>query len=100
MMNSSVSREGVSEYKSPENRKKKQAAFKMRSNPEGPVETEVEEIILSCAQSVLLKWQSVTRMKSSIFFQCFSKLFPALCTANMDSYFSFSYSYFSVTLSH
>lgn len=44
MMNSSVSREEVSEYKSPENRKKKQAAFKMRSNPESPVETEVGEI--------------------------------------------------------
>lgn len=44
MMNCSVIREEVSENKNPENRKKKQGAFKMRSNPEGPVETEVEEI--------------------------------------------------------
>lgn len=43
-MNCSVIREEVSEYKNPENRKKKQGAFKMRSNPDGPVETEVEEI--------------------------------------------------------
>lgn len=43
-MNCSVIREEVSEYKNPENRKKKQGAFKMRSNPEGSMETEVEEI--------------------------------------------------------
>lgn len=102
MMNFSVSRKEVSEYKSPENRKKKQAAFKMRSNPEGPVETEVEEIYhpvicTECSAEVAVCDKDEV---FHFFFQCFSKPFPALCTTNMDSYFSFSYSYFSVTLSH
>lgn len=44
MMNCFVIGEKVSADKNPENRKKKQGAFKMRSNPEGPVETEVEDI--------------------------------------------------------
>lgn len=44
MMNCSVNREEVLRYKNPENRKKKRGAKKMRSNAEGPVETEEEEI--------------------------------------------------------
>ncbi|CAH6837879.1 E2F-associated phosphoprotein [Phodopus roborovskii] len=44
VMNCSVNREEVLRYKNPENRKKKRGAKKMRSNPEGPVETEAEEI--------------------------------------------------------
>ncbi|OBS68271.1 hypothetical protein A6R68_03187 [Neotoma lepida] len=44
VMNCSVNREEVLRYKNPENRKKKRGAKKMRANPEGPVETDVEEI--------------------------------------------------------
>lgn len=43
-MNCSVNREEVLRYKNPGNRKKKRGAKKMRSNPEGPVETDAEEV--------------------------------------------------------
>ena len=44
VMNCSVNREEVLRYKNPGNRKKKRGAKMMRSNPEGPVETDVEEV--------------------------------------------------------
>lgn len=44
VMNCSVNREEVLRYKNPGNRKKKRGAKKMRSNPEDPVETDVEEV--------------------------------------------------------
>ena len=44
VMNCSVNREEVLRYKNPVNRKKKRGAKKMRSNPEGPVETDAEEV--------------------------------------------------------